>query len=82
MGFPVFRLRTQLRIARGLFDLIARVIYPDLDFDYADCCDVTHDKFKAGHILEGLIAENFPDVKRPPRGNFSPFFLDTQGSRV
>lgn len=32
-GVPVYRLKTQLRMADGMFDMVAEVIYPDVPFE-------------------------------------------------
>jgi hypothetical protein len=31
-GMPVYRLKTQLRMANGMFDMISKIIYPDVPF--------------------------------------------------
>lgn len=31
-GIPVYRLKTQLRMADGMFDMISKIIYPDVPF--------------------------------------------------
>ncbi|KAH6663942.1 P-loop containing nucleoside triphosphate hydrolase protein [Plectosphaerella plurivora] len=81
-GFPVFRLRTQLRMAKGLFDIIAREVYENFKVDYAPCCNIDEPRFHSGHILESLIREKFPGIESPAEGKFSPVFINCKGTKV
>ncbi|KAM0325796.1 hypothetical protein ACHAQA_007098 [Verticillium albo-atrum] len=81
-GIPVFRLKCQLRMGRGLFDIIAKEIYPDVPFTYGESCDVSLPGFATGHLLETYIQQTYPKVSPPPAGTLSPLFLNCAGSRV
>lgn len=81
-GLPVYRLKTQLRMAKGMFDLMAKVIYPDVPFEYADGCSIDLPEFKIGRDLEAFVQERHPHVKPPPAGELGPLFVNCIGSRV
>ncbi|KAF6796416.1 DNA helicase [Colletotrichum sojae] len=82
-GIPVYRMHTQLRMANGLFDLVRKVIYPDVPLKYHPVhCDIDQAKFTIGRNLEDFIRARYPDVQPPPEGRLSPFFLNCDGTRV
>ncbi|KAG7135392.1 putative ATP-dependent helicase like protein [Verticillium longisporum] len=81
-GVPVFRLKCQLRMGKGLFDIIANEIYPDVPFTYGASCDISLPGFSSGRLLEKYIHERFPKVSAPVEGTFSPIFINCPGSRV
>lgn len=81
-GIPVFRMHVQLRIARGLFDIVAREVYTRVPFSYAEVCNISGPRFEPGRLLEDFIRHNHPEVKPPPANKFSPFFLHCAGSSV
>ncbi|KAK4149095.1 P-loop containing nucleoside triphosphate hydrolase protein [Chaetomidium leptoderma] len=80
-GLPVFRLRTQLRMANGLFDWVAEVLYSEVNFTYAPSCAIDRPEFEAGHILERQVRK-FPDVRPSPAGKFLPIFVHCEGTKV
>ncbi|KAH6669661.1 P-loop containing nucleoside triphosphate hydrolase protein [Plectosphaerella plurivora] len=82
MGVPVYRLRVQLRMAKGLFDAVSRFMYPDLDVEYGACCDVDEPRFQSGHILEDMLQERFPELKPPREGHMNPVFIHCNGAEV
>jgi hypothetical protein len=81
-GLPVYRLRVQLRMAVGLFDWVAKELYSEVNFTYADQCAVNRAEFDAGHLCEKLIRSKFPTASASPPGKFLPFFVHCQGARV
>ncbi|TEA21718.1 DNA-binding protein SMUBP-2 [Colletotrichum sidae] len=81
-GYPVYRLKVQLRMANGLFDWISDTIYRDIPLNYADSCNVDKQQFAIGHELEDFIQAKYPDIERPPKGKFLPVFIDCVGSIV
>ncbi|KAF4992306.1 hypothetical protein FDECE_13760 [Fusarium decemcellulare] len=81
-GFPVYRLKTQLRMAQGMFDTVARIIYPDVPFTYAPSRAIGGPEFQVGRDLEAFAWTKFPDLKQAPTGTLKPFFIHCEGSRV
>ncbi|RFN53453.1 DNA helicase [Fusarium flagelliforme] len=47
---PVYRLKVQLRMTRGMFDLVAQVIYPDVPFTYHGSRVTNNSEFKSAFI--------------------------------
>lgn len=82
VGIPVYRLKTKLRMANGMFDVVSKAMYPDVPFEYAGSCDIKLPQFQTGRDLEQFIQEKFPDVKAPPHSRLSPLFINCRGSRV
>ncbi|TIC98001.1 hypothetical protein CH35J_006902 [Colletotrichum higginsianum] len=74
-GFPIYRLLTQLRMANGLYDWIAAIIYPDVPLQYGPSCGVQNPAFENGHKLEAYIREKYPDVAPPPADKLWPVFI-------
>ncbi|KAF7554912.1 hypothetical protein G7Z17_g2536 [Cylindrodendrum hubeiense] len=81
-GVPVYRLRTQLRMAEGLFDAVSAEIYPEVPFKYAPSCQVSLPQFAIGRALESYILAKYADVKPSPTGKLSPIFIHCEGYRV
>jgi len=81
-GMPVFRLHEQLRMGVGLFDWVAAEVYPEVPFRYGSVCDISLPKFAAGVALEEYIAQKWPKIRQPQKGNFLPVFLHCQDSVV
>lgn len=81
-GLPVYRLRVQLRMAVGLFDWVAKELYSEVNFTYADHCAIDRPEFAAGRICEQLIQKMFPASSPSPPGKFLPFFVHCTGSQV
>ncbi|SCV38782.1 uncharacterized protein FFFS_05971 [Fusarium fujikuroi] len=84
MGWPVYRLRTQLRLARGQFELCRKSVYKDVACTYGAGADVELASHHLGHVLEEFIQVKFPAVKPPKpdgkRGTLSPLFVDCKNS--
>ncbi|KAK7428470.1 hypothetical protein QQZ08_005089 [Neonectria magnoliae] len=81
-GIPNFRLRTQFRMADGLFDAVAAEVYPDVPFTYAASCQINLQRFATGQALETYVLAKYPEVKSSPTGKLSPIFVHCQGSKV
>ncbi|KAH6681022.1 P-loop containing nucleoside triphosphate hydrolase protein [Plectosphaerella plurivora] len=81
-GIPVFRMHVQLRIARGLFDIVAEQVYPGVPFTYADVCNITEPRFAPGHLLEEFVQETYPSIKPPEEHHFSPVFIHCPDTEV
>ena len=78
-GIPVYRLRVQLRMAEGQFDMMSRLIYEELPFTYAQSCDVANPAFKAGHDVEAFVKKQYPELSSPPAGKLLPVFIHAPG---
>lgn len=82
-GMPVYRLHTQLRMAEGMFDMMAKLIYPEVPVKYGNSRSSASPSFAAGHALESFIQEKYPgQATPPPDGKLYPVFLDCPGSKV
>lgn len=82
IGIPVYRLKTQLRMAKGMFDTVANIIYPYVPYEYSDSCAVDLPEFQAGRDLEDFVPERYPEITPAPTGTFQPVFMHCIGSRV
>ncbi|CAH0027744.1 unnamed protein product [Clonostachys rhizophaga] len=82
-GWPIFRLHTQLRMARGLFALSQEVIYPELRAQYGVRCHISLPCHASGRAMEAFMLRKFPDILRPcPEGTLREVFVHCPGSRV
>lgn len=81
-GIPAFVLNMQLRMARGLFDVVAKVIYPDFDLTYGPRCDINHDSFRAGVALDKFFQDKPDGIAAPPQEKLAPIFVHCQGAHV
>ncbi|CAG9982145.1 unnamed protein product, partial [Clonostachys byssicola] len=82
-GWPIFRLHTQLRMARGLFTLSQEVIYPELRAQYGVRCDISLPGHASGRAMEAFMLRKFPNVLRPsPKGTLREVFVHCPDSRV
>lgn len=81
-GIPVYRLRTELRMADGMYDWVSEVIYRHVPFEYATSCRIDQPQFDIGRALEDHIQQRYPDVSPPPAGKLWPVFIHCEDSRV
>lgn len=81
-GLPVYRQHTQLRMARGLFDMVAAGIYPEVPFKYGSNCDIHLPQFAPGRALEQYLARKYPGLRPPPDGELKPVLLHRPDSFV
>lgn len=76
-GWPVFRLRTQLRMANGLFNTCHREVYKDLPFTYGQ--NSTLANHLVGQDLERYLHNRFA-LYAPPAGSLLETFVHVPGS--
>ncbi|UKZ57243.1 hypothetical protein TrVGV298_011096 [Trichoderma virens] len=77
-GWPIFRLRTQLRMAKGLFDTCHREVYNDVPFSYGtQGALVNHGP---GVNLEKYLKDRFPKLTAPAAGTLSEVFVHCEGT--
>ncbi|KAF5670263.1 DNA helicase [Fusarium circinatum] len=81
-GIPVYRLKTQLRMADGMFDMISRIIYPDVPFKYGAGSQVSLPAHKIGRDVENFFRGKFSELSPAPSGKLLPIFVHCKGSRV
>lgn len=63
-GWPIYRLRTQLRMANGLFDLGHDEFYSDVPFEYGPGCDIrlkTPNRPRTGDVPQPKVLRVDPD---------------------
>ncbi|RSL42484.1 hypothetical protein CEP54_015466 [Fusarium duplospermum] len=75
LGMPVYRLKTQLRMANGLFDLSKRFIYADVNCTYGPGCSIELDAHRIGRDLESFACVKYPQLNAAPTGSLQPLFL-------
>jgi len=66
-------------MADGLFDMMAKIIYPEVPLRYGDECRITVPAFDVGRDLEAFIRDTYPAVCPSPSGKLSPVFLHNPG---
>ncbi|KAF5525579.1 hypothetical protein CGCA056_v002807 [Colletotrichum aenigma] len=81
-GHSVYRLHRQLRIGNGLFDIIGKVIYPDIPVRYGPDCNINLPQFEIGHRLEAYFRERFPDLLAHAKDKFAPIFVHCNDTLV
>ncbi|KAL6699417.1 P-loop containing nucleoside triphosphate hydrolase protein [Trichoderma pleuroticola] len=77
-GWPIYRLRVQLRMARGLFDMCHREVYSDLPFTYGVGSNLA--RHGVGVTLENYLVRRFPDLVPPPAGMLNEVFVHCLGT--
>ncbi|KAF5691881.1 DNA helicase [Fusarium denticulatum] len=83
-GLPVFRLDTQVRMAKGMYDLAAQVFYPQLPLQYHQREHNTADQHPdLGRELEAYVRMKYPVLRKPPDGLLhQPLFIHRQNSTI
>ncbi len=81
-GFPTYRLKTQLRMCRGMFDHAAELVYKELGRrQYGSNCATDNPKFAAGVALEKWLQAAHPEaLTAPDKGSLTPVWIDTRGT--
>lgn len=80
-GCPVFVMRTQFRMAKGMYDMTQAVSYPNEPSEYRPVLsDITHDCHRPGRLLSEFMKEKWPLLRNPPADMLWSTFLDTQGT--
>lgn len=80
-GWPIYHLRTQLRMAVGQFKICKDLVYKEIESTYGSQCDITRPEHGIGVIFEAYITNKYPDVAPSPAGQLLPVFVHCKGSR-
>ncbi|KAG5762797.1 hypothetical protein H9Q72_009101 [Fusarium xylarioides] len=83
-GLPVFRLDTQVRMAKGMYDLAAQVFYPQLPLQYHQRDhDIADQQPDVGRELEAYVRMKYPKLRKPPGGILhQPLFIHRRDSTI
>lgn len=83
-GFPVLRLDTQFRMAKGMYDLAAQVFYPQVPLQYHQPDhNMTEQQPDVGRKLEAYVRMKYPKSRKPPVGILNqPLFIHRQNSTI
>ncbi|KAG4263006.1 hypothetical protein FPRO04_11722 [Fusarium proliferatum] len=83
-GLPVFRLDTQVRMAKGMYDLAAQVFYPQLPLQYHQRDhSITNQQPDVGRELEAYVRMKYPKLRKPLGGILhQPLFIHRQNSTI
>ncbi|KAF5545727.1 hypothetical protein FMEXI_5911 [Fusarium mexicanum] len=83
-GLPVFRLDTQVRMAKGMYDLAAQVFYPQLPLQYHQPDhNIADQQPDIGRELEAYVRMKYPKLRKPPGGILhQPLFIHRQNSTI
>ncbi|KAF5701883.1 hypothetical protein FMUND_13716 [Fusarium mundagurra] len=83
-GLPVFRLNTQVRMAKGMYDLAAQAFYPQLPLQYHHRDhDITDQQPDVRRELEAYVRMKYPKLRKPPDGILhQPLFIHRQDSTI
>lgn len=84
-GIPVYRLRTQFRMANGLFHLCHENVCNDIkEVPYGPKSDISASVHDIGRALEAYTVEKYggKGFKTAPAGAFQPIFIDCQDSNA
>ncbi|QYT05107.1 AAA_12 domain-containing protein [Trichoderma simmonsii] len=76
--WPIYRLRTQLRMAKGLFDTCHREVYSDVPFNYGTQSALANHTIEIN--LEGYLKGRFPRLAPPAAGSLSEVFVHCEGT--
>uniref|UniRef100_A0A8H7TPL1 DNA2/NAM7 helicase-like C-terminal domain-containing protein n=1 Tax=Bionectria ochroleuca TaxID=29856 RepID=A0A8H7TPL1_BIOOC len=87
-GWPVYRMLTQFRMAKGLFDICHCEMYSDIPFEYHTCCNVDLPHHAIGATMENFARQRFPELSPPPcpfpfpspAGQLAPIFAPCEGT--
>lgn len=80
MGWPIFQLHTQLRMATGLFDICRREFYSTVPFQYSIDCNINLPRYKIGRQLESFMQQKYRTMVPAPRGQLLPIFIHCPNS--
>lgn len=81
IGWPIYRLRVQLRMAEDLFKVCHREVYSDLPFEYAPFCNISQPQHAIGVQLEAYLKRRFNNLSPAPEGTLEPVFVHCNGSK-
>lgn len=76
-GWSVYRLRAQLRMVNGRFELCKAVVNPDSDieFKYGPGTEIDLPEHGIGRAFESFITSNYPDITPAAPGSLEPIFI-------
>lgn len=77
-GWPVYRLRVQLRMGNGLFDTCHQQVYSDLPFQYGPKSSIAN--HKVGQTLEEYLRKKFPELKPTRADALQEVFIHCPGT--
>jgi len=67
-------------MADGLFDMMAKIIYPEVPLRYGEKCRIEMPAFAVGRALEAFIRDTYPEVRPSPSSwKLSPVFVHNPG---
>ncbi|GKU06757.1 dna helicase [Fusarium langsethiae] len=66
----------------GMFDMISKIIYPDVPFKYGPSAEVSLPAQKEGRAIEAFFRGRFAELSPAPSGKLFPIFIQCRGSRV
>ncbi|KAH8894849.1 hypothetical protein GQ53DRAFT_820525 [Thozetella sp. PMI_491] len=83
-GLPVYRLRVQLRMCRGMFDLASTLVYGDLGVSYGPGSDPALPQHALGRAFEDYLVNvrKFDGLKPSRDGTLEPVWMHTPGTFV
>ncbi|KAF5636033.1 DNA helicase [Fusarium sp. NRRL 52700] len=83
-GLPVFRLHTQVRMAKGMYDLAAQLFYSQLPLQYHQRGhNIADQQPDVGRELEAYVRMKYPKLRKPPGGILhQPLFIHRQNSTI
>ncbi|KAK2001542.1 hypothetical protein LX36DRAFT_344712 [Colletotrichum falcatum] len=81
-GFPVYRLRKQLRMTKALWDMVGSIFYADQPVVYDEQCEIQLPQYEIGRRLEEFIHEQYLEVQAPAPNTASPLFIHCDGTKV
>lgn len=79
-GWPVYRLRVQLRMAKDLFAVCHKEVYSDLPAIYGPGGDINLPHHAIGLKFEAFLRARFNGLAAPPAGTLMPAFIHCEGS--
>ncbi|KAL6798044.1 hypothetical protein J3E68DRAFT_425293 [Trichoderma sp. SZMC 28012] len=77
--WPIYRLQTQLRMAKGLFDTCYREVYSDVHFNYGTGSGLGN--HATGVKLGGYLRAKFPKLAPAAAGTLSEVFVHCDGTK-
>ncbi|KAH6981194.1 AAA domain-containing protein [Ilyonectria sp. MPI-CAGE-AT-0026] len=81
-GWPIYRLRTQLRMANGLFDLGHDEFYSDVPFEYGLGCEIDLPGHEIGRQLETFLNQRHPELTPAQPGKMQDVFVHLERSNT
>ncbi|KAF9772331.1 hypothetical protein IL306_009964 [Fusarium sp. DS 682] len=82
-GLPVFRLDTQVRTVKGMYDLASEIFYPELPLRYHTSLAMEDKRLDVGRELEAYARMKYPELRKPPEDiRHQPIFVHRQDSTI